>query len=67
MIEEAGARFPALPRLRACELLEVNRGSYYRAAGRARVPADMGSSPSQEAEGTILREAIERMTLSFPA
>jgi putative transposase len=67
LIDEAGARFPALPRLRACELLEVNRGSYYRAAGRARVPADMGSSRSQEAEGTMLREAIERMTLSCPA
>lgn len=63
MIEAARVRFPALPRLRACELLEVNRGSYYRAAGLARTQGDTPSSRSQEREGTALREAIERITL----
>lgn len=67
MIEAARAQFPALPRLRACELLEVNRGSYYRAAGRARLQGDTPSSLSKETEGTTLREAIERITLAFPA
>jgi putative transposase len=67
LIEEAGARFPALPRLRACQLLEVNPGSYYRAAGRPRIQEDTPSSPSKETEGTALREAIERITLEFPA
>lgn len=66
MIAEAQARFPALPRLRACELLEVNRGSYYRATGPARMPGGSPSSLSKETEGTALREAIERITLEFP-
>jgi putative transposase len=48
-------------------LLEVNRGSYYRAAECARTQGDLVSSPSQEREGTALREAIERITLAFPA
>jgi transposase InsO family protein len=67
LIEEAGARFPALPRLRACQLLEVNPGSYYRAAGRARMQGEIPSSLTKETEGTVLREEIERITLSFPA
>jgi putative transposase len=67
LIEEAGARFPALPRLRACQLLEVNPGSYYRAAGRARMQGDTPSSLSKQTEGTALREAIEQITLEFPA
>jgi putative transposase len=67
LIDEAHARFPELPRLRACQLLEVNPGSYYRSAGRARVHGDTSPSQSKETEGTVLREAIERITLAFPA
>jgi len=55
-----------LPLSRACDLLEVNRGSYYRAAALTRVPGDAGASPSRESCGTALRDAIERITLEFP-
>jgi putative transposase len=45
----------------------VNRGSYYRAVEPVRSPGEVPSSPSQEREGTTLRETIERITLTFPA
>jgi putative transposase len=48
-------------------LLEVNRGSYYRVAERAWVQGDPPSSLGQGTEGTALRDAIERITLAFPA
>ena len=66
-MEEARSQFPELPLSRACDLLEMNRGSYYRAAGRAPAKEEPPSSPSQAAEGTALRDAIERITLEFPA
>lgn len=45
----------------------MNRGSYYRAAQRSRIRGEVPTSPCQEREGTALREAIERITLAFPA
>lgn len=45
----------------------MNRGSYYRAVEQVRSQGEVPSSPSQEQEGTTLRDAIERITLSFPA
>jgi transposase InsO family protein len=56
-----------LPLWRACDLLELSRGSYYRAAARARIHGEVVSSSRQEQEGTALRAAIERITLAFPA
>jgi len=67
LIEETRTRFPDLPLGRACDLLEVNRGSYYRTTNRLRAHEEGASSPSQEREGTALREAIERITVSCPA
>lgn len=56
-----------MPRLRACALLEVNRGSYYRAVGVPGTPGEAPAAASQAQEGTALQEAIERITLAFPA
>ena len=64
MIRESRVRFAALPLARACALLGVNRGSYYRALAQtaAGTPVGTGAQPSQVA----LRDAIERMVLTFP-
>jgi hypothetical protein len=56
-----------LPLSRACDLLEVNRGSYYRVANAAQAGGAAPASASQETQSSALREAIERITLAFPA
>ena len=56
-----------MPLSRACDLLEVNRGSYYRVANAAPAGGAAPASPSQETPSSALREAIERITLAFPA
>lgn len=56
-----------MPLSRACDLLEVNRGSYYRVANAAQAGGAAPASPSQETPSSALREAIEQITLAFPA
>lgn len=51
---------------RACALLEVNRGSYYRSAGRPQAEGTASGGEARQREATALRDAIERITLSFP-
>lgn len=55
-----------MPLLRACALLEVNRGSYYRNVAEPSAGGRAAVSEADPAPATTLREAIERITLSFP-
>lgn len=57
MIQTSQQLFPDLPLDRACQLLGVNRGSYYRAR----------EAPAPAAEAVALRQAIEQVVLEFPA
>lgn len=56
MIQTSKLLFPILPRERACALLGINRGSYYRH------PAE----PTLVTADVVLREAIEAVVLEFP-
>src|ERR1043166_3882330 len=59
LITACPSRFPGLPVERACVLLEVNRGSFYRTAGRqGEVQPGAGESPTAASDLT-LRAAIE--------
>lgn len=57
MIQSAQQTFPSLSLERMCQLLAVNRGSYYRQQDAP------GSAPT----GVDLRAAIEAVVLEFPA
>ena len=57
MIQASKRLFPGLPLERACQLLGVNRGSYYR----------IREAPRPVAVDGELREAIEAVVLEFPA
>jgi putative transposase len=57
VIQSAQRRFPGLPLERMCQLLAVNRGSYYR---------HQEAPPPASAE-VALRAAIEAVVLEFPA
>ena len=57
MIQASKLLFPGLPLARACQLLGLNRGSYYRTR----------QEPEPAAEVLALREAIEQVVLEFPA
>lgn len=46
--------------------MEVNRGSYYRSAARSQEDAPAAEDVRRQKEATALRDAIERITLSFP-
>jgi putative transposase len=65
LIADGRSRFPELPLERACALLAVNRGSFYRAVGSGglgrAVPA-----PAGEPDALALRAAIEAVVLAFP-
>jgi transposase InsO family protein len=65
-MRECCQRFPGVPLWRVCLLLEVNRGSYYRAAGLASGAAPPALAPSPENAEVALRDAIERIVLAFP-
>ena len=65
MIADCRIRFPELPLERACVLLEVNRGSFYRALGSAGVGRAM-PEPAGEPDALALRAAIETVVLAFP-
>jgi putative transposase len=64
LIRESRPRFAALPLARACALLGINRGSYYRALGQTAANPPGRRSPRQER--VALLEAIERTVLAFP-
>lgn len=57
MIRSALQHFPSLPLERMCQLLAVNRGSYYR---RREAPQPTNTKVE-------LRAAIETVVLEFPA
>lgn len=57
MIQASRQLFPGLPLARACQLLGVNRGSYYR----------IREEPAPHATDLALRQAIEQVVLEFPA
>ena len=56
MIQASKRLFPELPLERACQLLGLNRGSYYRHR----------QAPVPIAADLALRDAIERVVLEFP-
>jgi putative transposase len=56
LIQASKHQFPGLPLERACQLLGVNRGSYYR----------IREGPPPAAGDVALREAIESVVLAFP-
>ena len=56
MIQASKRLFPDLPLERACQLLGVNRGSYYR----------LREAPAPAGEDRALRDAIEALVLEFP-
>jgi transposase InsO family protein len=66
----ARQRFPQLPRERACLLLGLNRGSFYRQEKRTAetVAAEPTQSPShaQASSAMRLQAAIERIVVEFP-
>lgn len=57
MIQASKCLFPNLPLARACQLLGLNRGSYYR----------VREEPVPSTEDRALRQAIEQVVLEFPA
>lgn len=57
MIQASKRLFPGLPLERACQLLGLNRGSYYR----------IREAPRPVAAEVELREALEAVILEFPA
>jgi len=57
MIQASKRLFPDLPLARACQLLGLNRGSYYR----------IRAEPGPATEALALRQAIEQVVLEFPA
>jgi transposase InsO family protein len=57
VIQASQHLFPHLPLARACQLLGLNRGSYYR------VREEPGPAP----EALALRQAIEQVVLEYPA
>jgi putative transposase len=57
VIQSSRGRFPGLPLGRACQLLGVNRGSYYR----------IRETPAPGPEGLALRAAIEAVLLAHAA
>jgi transposase InsO family protein len=65
-MRECCQRFPGVPVWQVGLLLEVNRGSYYRAAGLASGAAPAALAPSPENAAMALRDAIERIVLAFP-
>jgi putative transposase len=66
LIATCPTRFPGLPVERACVLLEVNRGSFYRTVGgpEGRGPST-GEFPRLVGD-MALRAAIESVVLAFP-
>jgi putative transposase len=65
LIAACRTRFPELPLERACALLGVNRGSFYRAVASAG-SEQTGTAPAGEPEALALRAAIEGVVLAFP-
>jgi putative transposase len=65
VIAECRTRFPGLPLERACALLEINRGSFYRAVSGA-VSERAVPVPAGEPDALVLRAAIEAVVLAFP-
>lgn len=57
MIQTSKRLFPSLPLERVCQLLGVNRGSYYRRR----------EAPLAAAAEVELRAAVEAVVLEFPA
>jgi putative transposase len=57
VIQASKPFFPDLPLARACQLLGVNRGSYYR----------VREEPAPADAALALRQAIEQVVLEFPA
>jgi putative transposase len=57
VIQASKRLFPSLPLVRACQLLGLNRGSYYR----------LRQDPAPPADALALRQAIEQIVLEFPA
>ncbi len=66
MIADCRTRFPALPLERACALLEINRGSFYRAIGTDLGPAPPAGAARAPGNEMALRTAIESAVLAFP-
>jgi transposase InsO family protein len=56
VIQTSRRLFPELPLARACQLLGLNRGSYYR----------VQEEPEPAADALALRQAIEQVVLEFP-
>jgi putative transposase len=57
VIQASQRLFPDLPLARACQLLGLNRGSYYR----------IREQPAPAADALALRQAMEQVVLEFPA
>jgi len=66
LIADCRTRFPALPLERACALLEINRGSFYRAIGTDLGPAPPAGAARAPGNEMALRTAIESAVLAFP-
>lgn len=56
-----------MPLSRACALLAVNRGSYYRRESEILTKRSTAAAEADPIPATTLREAIERITVAFPA
>jgi transposase InsO family protein len=57
VIQASQRLFPDLPLARACQLLGLNRGSYYR----------IREQPAPAVDALALRQAMEQVVLEFPA
>jgi putative transposase len=57
VIQASQRLFPDLPLARACQLLGLNRGSYYR----------IREAPAPAVDALALRQAMEQVVLEFPA
>jgi putative transposase len=66
LIADCHTRFPGLPLERACALLEINRGSFYRAIGTDLGPAPSAGAALAPGSEMALRTAIESAVLAFP-